>query len=93
MAAYKYYYDDYGTSPRKLDPIPSKKQNPTTTKKKSTNKKSNVAQRRTNYTQKAKRKKELELKKQKLKTMLFLGVVFGILFAISYRYSLINEHD
>lgn len=93
MAAYNYYYDDYGTSPRKLDPIPGRRQSPNTTKKKNTNAgtKKSTLQKNKKASQIAKRKRELELRKQKLKSMAWLGIAFAILLAISYRYSLINE--
>ena len=69
----------YGTSPRKLEPIPKQRKSvKTNTKKKQVNRKNT----------KAKQKAEAM---RKLKLFATLGFVFAIMFAICYRYSLIDQ--
>ena len=71
----------YETSPRKLEPEYIPQENPYAKKKASTLKKSNSQK-----AQKPKRKL-----KSHVKTVMYIGVVFTTLLAISYRNSLINE--
>lgn len=73
----------YGTSPRKLQPdyTPNRKQKTKINKTKNTN------------TNEYNRKKQQEnkIKKQQRNIILYIGIVFIILFAISYRNSKIDE--
>lgn len=69
----------YGTSPRKLEPIQKQSNSLKTTTKKKQTKKNN---------KKAKQQAEA---KRKLKLFLSLGIVFALMFAICYRYSLIDQ--
>lgn len=69
---------EYETSPRKLEPYyaPIKKRENTKTEKRKTHN----------------AKKQKEAKKLKAKIMLYLGIAFTILFAISYRNAKIDEN-
>lgn len=84
MVEQRYYGYDFGTSPRKLEPIPTRR----VPQKEKTYPNKKKVQSKKNKVQKAKLS---QLRKQKIKMMIYLGIFFGILFAISYRYSLINE--
>jgi len=87
MVESRYY--DYGTSPRKTDPIPQRR---TTTKRSNPNVKKELTKKPSNSSKsKASKKKELELRKQKIKMILYLVAFFSVLFTISYRYSLIDK--
>lgn len=80
MPNYRFSGYQYETSPRKLEPEYTPKKNPYAKKKSSIlKKKSNVEK-----TQKS----EFRLR---ARTVMYIGIVFSILFAISYRNSLINE--
>lgn len=72
----------YETSPRKLEPEYEPQRNPYAKKKSSTLKKKNV--------QKTQKKQKRQLKSH-VKAVMYIGVVFAVLFTISYRNSLINE--
>ena len=84
MAGYNRSRYQYETSPRKLEPEyrPIKKKYP----KKSTAKKKHSV--KTKNTQKHKSKLELP---SKVKAIIYVGVVFAVLFAISYRNTVISE--
>lgn len=79
MARYNTNRYQYETSPRKLQPeyIPQKKKYP----KKSTARKTNT---------KAETKKQ-EVKNNNFKVVLYIGIVFAILFAVSYRNALVTQ--
>ncbi len=82
MPNYRVSGYQYETSPRKLEPEYEPLKNPYAQKKKSTLKKKNNP----NTKQQPKRKL-----KTHIKAVLYISVIFGVLFAISYRNSLINE--
>lgn len=87
MAGYKSYGYQYETSPRKLQPEYEPNKNPYKKKKSSLSKKNK------NKMNKAKQKvsKPKKVTKYNYKPVLYIGLVFAMLFTISYRYSLINE--
>ena len=64
---------EYGTSPRKLEPVRQKK-----------------VQKNTKTSKKSKNNKQVQFK-NKLKLFVFLGIIFAVMFAICYRYSLIDQ--
>lgn len=82
MANYRFSGYQYETSPRKLEPEYEPQKNPYVKKKSSTLKKKNNNKKQENS------KKQL---KAHVKTVMFIGMIFSILLAISYRNSLINE--
>ena len=79
MARYNTSRYQYETSPRKLQPeyIPSQKKYP----KKSTAKKTSIKQ----------RSKKQEIKNINAKIIFYIGIVFAVLFAVSYRNALIAQ--
>lgn len=81
MAYQRYQGYQYETSPRKLEPEYEPRKNPYQ-KKKSSTQKANKTQSK-NYA-----KKQIEIK---AKVVIYLAIGFAILFAISYRNSLITE--
>lgn len=81
MPNYKFNGYQYETSPRKLEPEYEPQKNPYVKKKSSTLKKKEEQT-------KKKTKKQL---KSHIKAVLYIGVIFSVLFVISYRNSLINE--
>jgi len=87
MVEPRLYGYNYGTSPRKTDPIPTRRKPNQNSPKISKNKKTSTLK----NTDKNKKNKQLKLKKQKAKTIFYLCVSFIVLFTICYRYSLINE--
>ena len=80
MANYRFSGYQYETSPRKLEPEYEPQKNPYVKKKSSTLKQNHKQQENSN--------KQL---KAHVKTVMFSGMIFSILLAISYRNSLINE--
>ena len=80
MANYRFSGYQYETSPRKLEPEYEPQKNPYVKKKSSTLKQNHKQQENSN--------KQL---KAHVKTVMFIGMIFSILLAISYRNSLINE--
>ncbi len=94
--AYRQTGYQYDTNPRKLKPEYEPKRNPYSKKKTTTAKKKNVQkmeQKKTNEEQEQKAK-NLEKKKSiigHIKTVFYILLGFSILFAISYRNSLITE--
>lgn len=78
MTNYRFSGYQYETSPRKLDPDYEPQRNPYAKKRPSTLKKKNQKQ----------QKREL---KSHVKVVMYIGIIFAVLFAISYRNSLINE--
>lgn len=83
--AYRAQAYQYETSPRKLKPEYEPKRNPYSKKKSSTLKQ------KTKKEQKNESKKEKRSLKSQVKTVLYILLGFSILFAISYRNSLITE--
>lgn len=81
MAYPRYQGYQYETSPRKLQPEYEPRKNPYQKKKSSTQK-----VKKTNNKKQAKKKMEA-----KIKAVVYLTIGFAILFAISYRNSLITE--
>lgn len=87
--AYRQVNYQYETSPRKVKPEYEQRKNPYSKKKKaSTLKKKNQPTNNQNKNNQSKNKKRL---KSHVKTALYILVGFTILFAISYRNSLITE--
>lgn len=84
MAGYNRSRYQYETSPRKLEPEyrPIKKKYPkkSTAKKKNSTKDKNIS----------KQKAKIELS-TKAKAIIYVGIVFAVLFAISYRNTVISE--
>ena len=80
MANYRFGGYQYETSPRKLEPEYEQQKNPYVKKKSTTLKQKNNKQVKT----------KLHLKSH-IKTVMFIGMIFSVLLAISYRNSLINE--
>ncbi len=80
MANYRFGGYQYETSPRKLEPEYEPQKNPYVKKKSTTLKQKNNKQVKT----------KLHLKSH-IKTVMFIGMIFSVLLAISYRNSLINE--
>lgn len=80
MPNYRFSGYQYETSPRKLEPDYEPQKNPYAKKKPSTLKKKNQKQ-----------QKEKRQLKSHVKAVMYIGVIFAVLFAISYRNSLINE--
>ncbi len=80
MANYRFNGYQYETSPRKLEPEYEPRKNPYAKKKSSTLKK------KTQKQQVQKRRV-----KSQIKAVVYIGVIFALLFVISYRNSLINE--
>ncbi len=91
--AYRQVNYQYETSPRKVKPEYEKKKNPYSKKKKSsTLKQKENSQKQTSKKQvKKQQNKEVKSLKLHIKTALYILVGFTILFAISYRNSLITE--
>lgn len=89
MASYKSYGYQYETSPRKLQPEYEKNKNPYKKKKSTTTTKNNIKSKQNvkNKTN-SKRKKKTRYNH---KPVLYIVIGFAMLFAISYRNSLINE--
>ena len=88
--AYRQTSYQYETSPRKLKPEYEVEKNPYSKKKTSTLKpKQSPKIEQNNQTNQA--KKEKKGVKAKVKTVVYILVGFAILFAISYRHSLITE--
>lgn len=87
--AKNYNMYNYGTSPRKLEPeyTPNRR---TKTNKPKTNKVPNNSKEK-NKEKEQKRIQEENRKKQQRKVMIYIGIGFIILFAISYRNSQIDE--
>lgn len=81
MQNYRFSGYQYETSPRKLEPEYEPQKNPYAKKKPSTIKKKNEQPQK-------KQKRQL---KAHVKAVMYIGVIFAVLFAISYRNSLINE--
>lgn len=81
MANYRFSGYQYETSPRKLEPEYRPQENPYSKKKNSTLTKKKASQ-------KTKVKRHL---KSHVKAVMYIVAIFSILFAISYRNSLINE--
>lgn len=81
--AYKHLNYQYETSPKKLKPEYERKKKPYTKSKSSTLK---VKQQKN-----TKQKPNIKKKNDKVKALLYILVGFAILFAISYRNSLITE--
>lgn len=81
MPSYRFSGYQYETSPRKLEPEYEPQVNPYVKKKSSTLKKKSA-----NNSQVQKRKL-----KSHIKTVMYIVIIFGVLFMISYRNSLINE--
>lgn len=81
MPNYRFSGYQYETSPRKIEPEYEPQKNPYAKKKSSTLKKKNEQPQK-------KQKKQL---KSHIKAVMYIGVIFAVLFAISYRNSLINE--
>lgn len=75
----------YETSPRKLEPDYEPQRNPYAKKKSSTLKKKN------REILPKKHKKQQRQLKSHIKAVMYIGVIFAVLFVISYRNSLINE--
>ena len=82
--ARNYNLYEYGTSPRKLQPEYTPKIKPNTNKNQKNDKEEKKKQ-------EAKRIQELNRKKQQRRAILYIGIGFLILFAISYRNSKIDE--
>ena len=80
----------YETSPRKLQPEYEPPKNPYRKKRKSTAQKQKANQQGSKLNQQG--KVGTEKKKGKFKILSYIAVGFAILFAISYRNSLINEN-
>lgn len=78
MPNYRFSGYQYETSPRKLEPEYEPQKNPYAKKKPSTLKKKNQKQ----------QKRHL---KSHVKAVMYIGIIFAVLFVISYRNSLINE--
>lgn len=89
MMARNYNSYNYGTSPRKLEPeyTPNRKQK--TNKPKANKVPNNIKEK--NKEKEQKRLKEENRKKQQRKVIIYIGIGFLILFAISYRNSQIDE--
>lgn len=87
MVEPRLYGYNYGTSPRKTDPIPTRRKPNQDSPKISKSKKSSTLK----NNNKSKNNKQIALKKQKIKTIVYLCISFIVLFTICYRYSLINE--
>lgn len=87
--AKNYNMYNYGTSPRKLQPeyTPNKR---TKTNKPKANKVSNNTKEK-NKEKEQKKIQEQNRKKQQIKMILYIGIGFLILFAISYRNSQMDE--
>jgi len=83
MPNYGFNGYQYETSPRKLEPEYEPKKNPYAKKKSST-----LKQRKDS---KEKQKKEKRQLKSHVKAVMYIGIIFSVLFVISYRNSLINE--
>ena len=81
MPNYRFSGYQYGTSPRKLEPDYEPQKNPYAKKKSSTLKQKN---------NKKQEKPKRQLKSH-VKVVMYIVSIFTILFAISYRNSLINE--
>lgn len=81
MPNYRFNGYQYETSPRKLEPEYEPQKNPYAKKRPSTLKKKK-------YQTQKKPKRQL---KSHVKAVMYIGVIFAVLFAISYRNSLINE--
>lgn len=91
MANYRGYGYQYETSPRKLQPEYEPNKHPYKKKKSSLAKKK---KKNTNQKAKTLTKRKTSAKKQSkynYKPVMYIGIVFVMLFTISYRYSLINE--
>lgn len=82
MPNYRFSGYQYETSPRKLEPEYEPQKNPYAKKKPSTLKKKN---------EKNGAKKQKRQLKSHVKAVMYIGVIFAVLFVISYRNSLINE--
>ncbi len=82
MPNYRFSGYQYETSPRKLEPEYEPQKNPYAKKKPSTLKKKNV--------QNTQKKQKRQLKSH-VKAVMYIGIIFAVLFVISYRNSLINE--
>ena len=83
MPNYRFSGYQYETSPRKLEPEYEPRQNPYEKKKTSTLKQKN--------NKKQVKQKEKRKLKSHVKAVMYIGIVFSIFLAISYRNSLINE--
>ena len=83
MPNYRVSGYQYETSPRKLEPEYVPQRNPYIKKKSSTLKQTNK--------EKERRPQKKRKIKSHVKTVMYIGIVFSILLAISYRNSLINE--
>ena len=82
MSNYRLSGYQYETSPRKLEPEYEPQKNPYAKKRPSTLKKKKV--------QNTQKKQKRQLKSH-VKAVMYIGVIFAVLFVISYRNSLINE--
>jgi len=81
MPNYRFSGYQYETSPRKLQPEYEPQKNPYVKKRSSTlKKKNNIKQ--------SEKKRQL---KSHIKAVIYIGVIFAVLFMVSYRNSLINE--
>ena len=83
MPNYRMNGYQYETSPRKLQPEYEPQKNPYVKKKSSTLKKKTK--------QKQQQIEQKQQIKSHIKTVFYIGVIFSVLLAISYRNSLINE--
>lgn len=81
MPNYRFSGYQYETSPRKIEPEYEPQKNPYAKKKSSTLKKKNEQPQK-------KQKRQL---KSHVKAVMYIGIIFAVLFVISYRNSLINE--
>lgn len=89
LIGYRAYGYQYETSPKKLQPEYEPNKNPYKKKKSSTAKKA-----KTNNNKKVSKKAVTKTKKKTMynyKPIVYIGIVFAMLFTISYRNSLINE--
>ena len=87
--AKNYNMYNYGTSPRKLEPEYTPNRRQKTNKQKINKIPNNIKEK--NREKEQKRLKEENRKKQQRKVIIYIGIGFLILFAISYRNSQIDE--